>query len=62
MRVALRDGEESNRVGVVSMPRKRGSVRRRILVWTFKSQSGNPAMSPFWTFREERRLALTAIY
>jgi anti-sigma B factor antagonist len=30
-------------------------------LWAFKSQSGNPAMSLFWTFREERRLALKAI-
>jgi hypothetical protein len=21
-------------------------------LWAFKSQSGNPAMSPYWTFRE----------
>jgi len=30
-------------------------------LWTFKSQSGNRAMSLFWTFREGRRSVLTAI-
>src|SRR6266436_6191870 len=29
-------------------------------LWDFKSQSGNPAMSPYWTFREGRQSALTA--
>ncbi len=47
MRVALRDGEESNRVRVVSMPHKGEASGVEFSLWTFKSQSGNLAMSLF---------------